>query len=88
MSRGVVDEEARAILIKAGVEAAKRGLRIVSVTTYGLPGEVRSFRYGYEPLAKARRGKPAAPAEPEAPQRPRISRGVAPARAPAQGSLL
>jgi hypothetical protein len=91
MSRGVVDEEARAILIKAGAEAAKRGLKIVSVTTYGFPGEARTFRFGYEPIREkgSRRAK-TDHVQPQAVKndRPRISRGVASNPRPVQESLL
>lgn len=91
MSRGVVDEEARAILIRAGEEAAKRGLKIVGYEITGFPGERRTFRYTYAPIREkgSRRAK-TDHVQPQAVKndRPRISRGVASNPRPVQESLL
>lgn len=91
MSGGHVDEEALAVAKRASADAARRGLKIVSMTVHTAKDGGRSFAFGYEAIPKARRGRQPAAVSTEPPPvvnppRQPVNRGVRPR--PEQGSLF
>lgn len=54
MSHGNLDQVARDAIKRAAADAAKRGLRIIAVTSRYVGGQ-RSFTFDYEPVRKARK---------------------------------
>ena len=53
MSHGTLDQTAHDVAKRASAEAAKRGLRIVGMTSRRY-GQHRAFTFDYEPIRKAR----------------------------------
>lgn len=54
MSHGTLDQPAHDAAKRAAVDAAKRGLRIVGMTSRRY-GDHRAFTFDYEPIRKARK---------------------------------